>query len=50
MTVKELKNKLKDIPEDTEVFVATDDNDGFAIEVNANIVSYNEDINVVYIG
>ena len=49
MTVKELKNKLKDIPEDTEVFVATDDNDGFVIEANANSVSYHKDLNVVYI-
>jgi hypothetical protein len=49
MTVKELKKKLAEMPDNAMVSIAVDDNDGEVIEKIAGGIYYEEDTNQVSI-
>jgi hypothetical protein len=49
MTVKELKKKLADMPDNALIAIAVDDNDGEVIENFPDGVYYDEDSNQVSI-
>ena len=49
MTVKELKNILENLPDNTEVTLVCDDKDGNTIEEYAIGAVYEEQFNQVYI-
>ena len=49
MTVKELKNILKDIPDDVLITIITEDRDGITTEEFAQFANYEETEGQIYI-